>query len=269
MNMLTDMIAHIKKNYSPETVKKLKRLYSAAVTLQRILVPRPLRDLINIMRLNAADKSKINFGCGYHPIPGWLNTDGGDGRIFAPPMLPGVINLDIWKFLKNVKAETTQFITSEQFFEHFDRQDGFRMLCEWHRILKSGGVLRIQTVDLEKEISVYLDTCDGVSWERDVLPHRLKHIAQSTDGYCKLLPGEQYTRSMLLNNGFHMDGHRYIYDFETLKMSLERAGFTDIKRVPFGQSEHSELSGIDVHDGGDTGRHWIPKNVLQVEATKR
>lgn len=263
------MIAYIKQNYSPETVEKLKKLYVFMTTVHRILVPRPIRDIINIIKLNGADKTKINFGCGYNPIPGWLNTDGGDGRIFAPPMLPGVINLDIWKFLKHVKNESTQFISSEQFFEHFDRQDGYQMIEEWYRILKKDGVLRIQTVDLEKEILVYLDKCEGVSWEKDVLPHRLKHIEHSTDSYCKLMPGEKYVRAMLLNNGFHMDGHRFIYDFESIKMSLERAGFKDIKRVPFGTSEHPELTGIDFHDGGDTGRHWIPQNVLLVEATKK
>lgn len=266
--MTQKMIAHIKATCSPETVARLKKLYFALTAIQRLLVPRPVRDLINILKLKSADKTKINFGCGYKPIPGWLNTDGGDGRIFAPPALPGVINLDIWKFLKHVDDASTRFISSEQFFEHFDRQDGYRMIQEWFRILKPGGVLRIQTVDLEKEIAVYLNTCEGVSWDNDVLPHRLKHLEHSTDTYCKLMPGERYVRAMLLNNGFHMDGHRFIYDFEALHMSLERAGFTNIKRAPFGHSEHPELTGIDFHDGGPTGRHWIPKNVLQVEATK-
>ncbi|MBW4441669.1 MAG: hypothetical protein KME10_10620 [Plectolyngbya sp. WJT66-NPBG17] len=36
----------------------------------------------------------------------------------------------------------------------------------------------------------------------------------------------------------------------------------------FGQSVHPELGGIDHHDGGETGRHWVPQIVLTVEATK-
>lgn len=263
------IISYVKQNYSPETVNRLKKIYAFLTSVQRMLVPWFIRDIVNIIKLKASDKTKINFGCGYKPIPGWLNTDGGDGRIFSPPKLPGIINLDVWKFLKHVQDDSTKFISSEQFFEHFDRQDGFKMIQEWYRILKKDGVLRIQTVDLEKEILVYLDKCEGVSWEKDVLPHRLKHIEHSTDSYCKLMPGEKYVRAMLLNNGFHMDGHRFIYDFESIKMSLERAGFTDVKRVEFGKSDHPQLQGIDYHDGGKTGRHWIPKNVLLVEATKK
>ena len=142
------------------------------------------------------------------------------------------------------------------------------MICEWYRILQPGGILRIQTVDLAKEFQVYLDRCPGVSWENDVLPHRYGHIKRTTDPYGKLIEGEVFTRAMLLNNGFHMEGHKYIYDFETIAQSLRLGGFINIKPESFGQSAHAELRGIDRHDGGETGRHWIPKNVLTVEAEK-
>jgi len=101
-----------------------------------------------------------------------------------------------------------------------------------------------------------------------VLPHRYRHIRGTRDPYGRLMEGEEYTRSMLLNNGFHMDGHKYLYDFETLQQSLSLAGFAAIKRERFGFSKHPELQGIDRHDGGETGKHWIPKNVLIVEAQK-
>lgn len=58
------------------------------------------------------------------------------------------------------------------------------------------------------------------------------------------------------------------YDFETLARSLSLAGFRQIVRERFGCSTHEALRGIDRHDGGETGRHWIPGIVLTVEATK-
>ena len=97
----------------------------------------------------------------------------------------------------------------------------------------------------------------------------LNHIgANNPDPYGKLVEGEHYTRSMLLNNGMHMDGHRYLYDFETLSQTLRLAGFRDIARVAYGESEHAALRGIDRHDGGKSGRSWIPSIVLAVEAVR-
>src|SRR6185369_10958760 len=109
-----------------------------------------------VQRLLRANLEKINFGCGRHPLPGWVNTDGGDGRYWKPFWSPDIINLDVWTFLAATPPSVARFVTSEQFFEHFTRQEGHRLIREWYRILKPGGVLRIQTVDLEKEIQVYL-----------------------------------------------------------------------------------------------------------------
>jgi predicted SAM-dependent methyltransferase len=236
--------------------------------IRRSYVARKLVERAEINKLKKADLSKINFGCGTNILPGWTNTDGGDGKHFFPPPLPEIVRLDVWNFLRRTPDAVARFITSEQFFEHFTRQDGIGLLRHWHRILMPGGVLRIQTVDLEKEIQVYLNICPGVSWEKDVLPHRTKYLTTATDFYGGLCAGERYTRSMLLNNGFHMNGHKYIYDFETIQQSLHVAGFTKIKREVFGCSDYPELRGIDHHDGGETGRHWVPLNVLTVEAVK-
>ncbi len=219
-------------------------------------------------KLESADFRRINFGCGPFPLDGWLNTDGGDGRIFTAPDDPRIVALDVWEFLDLVPSNAAEFITSEQFFEHFDRHEGHRLIRQWYRVLRPGGVLRIQCPDLEKEVRLYLDLLDGVSWDETVVPHRCRHIAQSSEPAATLIEGERYTRAMLLNNGMRLDGHKFLYDFETLAQSLSLAGFRQIVRERFGCSTHEALRGIDRHDGGETGRHWIPGIVLTVEATK-
>jgi len=65
-----------------------------------------------------------------------------------------------------------------------------------------------------------------------------------------------------------MDGHKYLYDYETLEQSLRLAGFSQIERCKYGESRHEILRGIDKHDGGETGRSWIPHICLKAEATK-
>jgi predicted SAM-dependent methyltransferase len=221
-----------------------------------------------VQKLKQADLTKLNFGCGHFALEGWTNTDGGDGKFWIAPPNPKVIKLNVWDFLHHCPDQVAEFIISEQFFEHFDRQEGHRMLREWFRILKPGGVVRIQMPDLEKEVRLYLGQLEGVTWEKDLLPHKLSHVQGTCDPYGKLLQDEQYLPSMLLNNSMHMDGHRFLYDFETITQSLTMAGFCDVKREKFGQSVHSDLQQVDRHDGGDTGRHWVPQIVLTVEATK-
>lgn len=221
-----------------------------------------------IDRLRSADCEKLCFGCGNFPLEGWTNIDGGDGNVWNPPPHEDVIKLDVFEALPLIPDGVCSYITSEQFFEHFDRQEGHRMLIEWFRILKPGGVCRIQAPDLEKEVKIYLGVYPDVDWDATVVPHRKRNLKYSKETYGILHEGEEYTRAMLINNGMHMDGHRFHYDFETLSQAMRIVGFTDAKRASFGQSEHEALTGIDHHDGGETGRSWIPGIVLTAEGTK-
>jgi hypothetical protein len=41
-----------------------------------------------------------------------------------------------------------------------------------------------------------------------------------------------------------------------------------VVRCAYGESEHEALRGINRHDGGETGRSWIPPLTLIVEATR-
>jgi len=222
-----------------------------------------------VRKLAASSFEKLNFGCGPHPLDGWTNIDGGDGRRYVPPPHPDIVKLDVFEALARIPAGCARLISSEHFFEHFDRQQGHEILRECLRLLRPGGVVRMVTPDLEKEVKIYLDLLPEIDWDSMVLPHRYGHVGpRNPDPYGKLRDGEAFTRSMLLNNGMHMDGHRYLYDFETISQSMRLAGFTDVRREEFGASRHPELAGIDRHDGGETGRNWVPGIALVVEATK-
>lgn len=218
--------------------------------------------------LAKSKNDKLNLGCGYYPMSGWSNIDGGDGKNYAPPIDRQVIKLDVFNALSTIPDNSVSFITSEQFFEHFSRQDGYKLMTECHRVLKPGGVMRIQVPDLYITVKLYLDEVPLAPWKNVQYPHRIRHIESTNDPYGKLIPGEEYLPSMMLNNGFHMDGHKYLYDNQTLVQSLKLSGFSNIYRCNFGESSFSELQGIDKHDGGETGRHWIPDIALIVEAIK-
>ncbi|MHC4442605.1 MAG: class I SAM-dependent methyltransferase [Planctomycetota bacterium] len=221
-----------------------------------------------VVKLHSLPNKKLNLGCGNFLLSGWTNIDRGDNQGSTPEKEEDFVKLDVFRALSELPDKSVDYITSEQFFEHFTRQEGVALMRECYRVLHQDGVLRIQVPDLEAVVLLYLNKIPEADWNTVQLPHRLAHIQGSNDPYGKLLPSEQYTRAMMINNGFHMDGHKFLYDFETIKQSLELAGFSYITRTRFNESKHEPLSRIDRHDGGPTGRSWVPKVALTVEATK-
>ena len=216
-----------------------------------------------VARLLAADATRLNFGCGAHPLKGWTNIDGGDGEWYEAPLAEGVIALDVFQALAALPDGCARFVASEHFFEHFSLDDGHRLLDEWFRVLRPGGVLRIACPDLEKE-------ADLVSGALQPAPAEVieRHWMRWLGDRYVLRPGERLTAAMVLNYGMWLDGHRFVYDLETIVQSLTVAGFKCVARCRFGDSAHEALRGIDRHDGGETGRDWIPSLALIVEATK-
>ena len=71
----------------------------------------------------------------------------------------------------------------------------------------------------------------------------------------------------VVNNFFRDWGYPFIYDYETLKRSLQSVGFKNIRMVEVGKSEIPGLNGIERH-----GRHiGEMNNILEtmvIEADK-
>lgn len=215
-------------------------------------------------RLRESFTGKLNLGCGEEPLRRWTNIDGGDGEWFEAPKADDVIRLDVFDALAHIEDGSCEAVFSEHFFEHFSLGDGHRLIAEWARVLKPGGLVRVVTPNLERETTLYLHQFEPAPG--DVIDaHRMRWLA---DRYEKQ-PGEALTRAMVLNFGMRLDGHLFVYDFETLKQSLALAGFERITQAEFGASEHGPLDGLDRHDGGETGRSWVPRMVLAVDAVKK
>lgn len=214
-------------------------------------------------RLLAGPLEKLNFGCGTHPLAGWTNIDNGDGVWYEAPSADAVIKLDIFEALDALPDGCAACVYSEHLFEHFSLEDGHRLIREWFRILKPGGVLRIVCPDLEAEAQLFLRQITPAA-DDTIDRHRRRWLG---DRY-RFQPGERLTRAMVLNYGMWLDGHKFVYDEETLRQSLNLAGFEHVTRETFGHSSHAALNAVDTHDGGETGRGWIPSIALVVEATR-
>ena len=80
--------------------------------------------------------------------------------------------------------------------------------------MKPGGTVRVVVPDGQ----IYFDLYQAKKTDKSVrLPY----------------DDEEETPDISINRIFRRHGHLFIYDFETMKLQLERAGFRDIKKESF------------------------------------
>jgi predicted SAM-dependent methyltransferase len=195
-------------------------------------------DRKRLAELRGRRELRINMGSSSSHLDGWISVD-----LLGDP--EGVaIRFDGAKPWP-LDAGSAEAINSEHFLEHLDPADAPRYFAEAYRVLRPGGVIRTSTPDLEGLCRVYADR-DPVA----LATHR-EH------GYTAR------NHADLVNNYAYSWGHRHLYDFETLEALLHAAGFRDVRRAAYRDSEHEVLRGIDRHDMGPLARI-----VVAVDAVK-
>lgn len=139
---------------------------------------------------------KLNLGCG-----NWL--------------LPGYVNVDLYNPAADVKADVTKLpyandsvdeIYTSHVIEHFDYWEALAVLKEWHRALKPGGWLVIETPDL-------LASC--------------KKFAES-DPYAQI---EMYSH-FFAKPWIPGEIHKFLFTEIQLAWHLDKAGFRMRHRIP-------------------------------------
>ena len=160
----------------------------------------------------------VNLGCGYRPMPGWVNVDIARG--------PDVqVVWDLSRGLPFADASCSA-VFSEHVIEHVPRESAAALLRECHRVLQPGGVLRLSTPDAERFLRSYAG--DG---------EFLRHPSFDEPAETRL----DRVNKMMREHGQHL----WVYDEESLALALRRAGFNEIHRQEFGRSVHPRLQNID------------------------
>lgn len=110
----------------------------------------------------------LNLGCGGNRPTNerWLNIDNLHA-VFPDANCPERKNMDAEKNYMNVDLakgmpfgdNTIDGILSSHMIEHLDCQEVLKFLSECHRVLKSGGVLRISVPDPERFHQLTIENC--------------------------------------------------------------------------------------------------------------
>jgi len=189
---------------------------------------------------------KLQLGCGFHPLEGWLNSD------FFPKE-SNVIHIDatgVYPF----PDQTFDYAYSEHMIEHVPYPAGHAMLKESWRVLKDGGKMRISTPNLAFLIALYES-------ERSELQE--EYIRRSSQDCRAAFPCDTF----VINNFVRAWRHQFIYDEKVLRFSMEQAGFVEITKVALNESEDPTLRNLENEHRSPPG--FIRLESLLLEGTKR
>lgn len=148
---------------------------------------------------------KLHLGCGKRFIPGFVHIDAVDY-----PHVDHVATIDNLSF---IQTDDVDLIYNCHVLEHFKRRDIDRVLREWLRVLKPGGTLRVSVPDFSKLCEVY-----------------------QRENKLDLVIGALFGRQDYLYNI-----HYNVFDFSSLSKSLELAGFVNVRRYDWHQTEHADI----------------------------
>lgn len=185
--------------------------------------------ILNIIEFKAPKKIKqkasfLNIGCGELGIDSenWFNLDGYPAN--------GV------DYCCNLRRRLPfadccfQGIYSEHFFEHLYIEDAKSFLSECIRILQPGGFIRLSVPDGELYLRNYFENKEWMLQQIDAR------------GWMHEPERKLRTPMELVNDVFRQKlQHQYCYDFETISLLLNEAGFKNISRVTFSSGGCKEL----------------------------
>lgn len=170
---------------------------------------------------------RLNIGCGPCGKSGWTNTD-------IDPF-PGVNCIYDCRKSLPFPDNSARCIFTEHFVEHLDYCEEIpHFLSECHRVLETGGVIRIIVPDAEKYLQGY---CHG-GWEE------LAKIRPLGPGRRDVHFGSLYNTKMELVNVVFRQyfEHKFAWDYETMEFVLRLCRFSTVYRKEFGQSIQEGLA---------------------------
>jgi predicted SAM-dependent methyltransferase len=176
---------------------------------------------------------KLNIGCGDNLIKGWLNiklTRYNYGFIKIKNEVK-ILNFDM-RFKLPLASNQIRYIYASHFIEHLTFEEGNSLLKECYTNMKKGGIIRLTCPDMELWIKKYHQNNKSFFKKYHKLALKDKKDIIKTKGE-------------ILMSQVHGFGHKWNYDFESLKHVLEDAGFKNVTRKKVFESSIPEIKQIE------------------------
>lgn len=198
------------------------RLHGDLARLRRLTRQRIIRRY-----LASTDTPSLHIGCGGSIKSGWLNVDRynaeADTYLDARARFP-------------FEDGSFAYIYTEHMIEHIEIDRVRSFLSESLRVLRPGGLLRITCPDLALYARAYVNADDAFF---DRVLQGIEHKRRKRPELAWVVRGNGAAFMTGVVKPFH--GHRWMYDFDTLKACLRETGFRGVRKRAF-------------HDVGD--RHF-------------
>jgi SAM-dependent methyltransferase len=233
---------------------KVGAMLETASGLAASLAMRRVRSVeVQLARLGLSPASRglqLHIGSGESPLPGWINIDAGaaDLRMDVRWGLP-------------FADRSAELVLMSHVLEHFYYPgEALAVLKDVRRVLAPGGRLRVVVPDIEKCLRAYAE--DDAAF-----------FAARRRTWTWWPPAGTRLEDFLAYAGAGaspanaLDGHKYGYDFATLRRLLKRAGFRIVERSNFMASAEPRLR-VDAASRVAAARYGESYYSLFVEAAR-
>jgi len=146
---------------------------------------------------------KLHLGCGMKKIHGFINVD-------ALAEVNPDSRQDVFT-LPEIEPNSVDLLYACHVLEHSNRKNCHQVIERWLEVLKPGGILRVAVPDIDKAVKRYLSYGD----------------LHEVSGFFWGGQRNEY------------DHHGIGFDFKSLKADLENAGFADVKRYDWRETDHA------------------------------
>jgi len=153
---------------------------------------------------------QLHLGCWHRFIPGFVHID-----LCDLPHIDYKTNIDSLPMFEDGSVD---LVYSSHSLEYFDRVEAERVLAEWYRVLKPGGLLRVAVPDFDKLAQIYQET-----------------------GELRNILGPLYGRMEIdTPEGPAMLYHKTVYNMPHLTALLEKCGFANVRHYDWRETVHKD-----------------------------